>query len=130
MKDGEKGFTPYKQGIKEMGSKLCYFLASLIETMWSQMEKCAFPGTKSTIKAFGQVIVQVVTEEEQRWQTHCTRLNPVLSYYNGKLFFSVLMSENCSELLCSLLYSKLDSISVVATVMFGVACVFLFFFFK
>ena len=89
---------PDKQGIKEMGSKLCYFLAKLIETVWSQMEKCAFPDTISTIKAFGQVIVQVVTEEEQWWQTPCPQLNPVLSYYNHKLFFSVLVSDNCSEL--------------------------------
>lgn len=51
---------PDKGGVKEMGSKLCYCLASLIETLWSQMEECAFPDTKSTIKAFGQTIVQVV----------------------------------------------------------------------
>lgn len=99
---------PDKQGIKEMGSKLCYFLAGLIEAVWSQMEKCALPDTKSTTKAFGQVITQVVTGEEQWWQTHCLQLNPVLSYYNHKVVFSVLMNDNCSELLCSLLRSELD----------------------
>lgn len=46
IKARKKGFMPDKQGIKEMGSKLFYFLPSLIETVWSQMEKCAFPDTK------------------------------------------------------------------------------------
>lgn len=53
IKARKKGFMPDKQGIKEIGSKLCYFLASLIETGWSQMYKCASPDTKPTIKAFG-----------------------------------------------------------------------------
>lgn len=35
---------------------------------------------KSPIQAFGQIIIQVVTEEEQWWQVLCPLLNLVLSY--------------------------------------------------
>lgn len=66
IKARRKGFLPDKQGIEEMGSKSCYFPASLMGTEWSRMEECAFPNTKSTVEAFGQVIAQVVTEEEQQ----------------------------------------------------------------
>lgn len=59
-----------------MVSKLCYFPESLMGTEWSQGEESAFPNTKSTIKAFGQAIAQVVTEEERWWQTPCPQLNP------------------------------------------------------
>lgn len=54
---------PDMQGINKTGPKLCYLQASL--KLWSQMGKCAFPDTKPPIEAFGQVIVRVVTEEEQ-----------------------------------------------------------------
>lgn len=78
--------------------------------LWSQMEKCAFPDTKPPVQAFGQKIVQVVTEEEQWWQILCPLLNLVWSYCNHRLFAVLMITVITPQnyLFCPLSRSDLD----------------------